>query len=139
MSQLERRLTEELATAIGKFQKMKESYEREVADRKKMTEMYLESNQACIDAESNVAVLMADNGDLKIERDELRHLLKDSEYDRSELVREKQDLRDQNADLEFRVDQYRRFMDHYFSKEPTGFDDWRIEFQQWKESEGWEE
>lgn len=105
MSQLERRLTEEIATAIGKFERMKESYDREVAERKKMTEMYLEANQACIDAESKVAVLMVDNNDLKSE----------------------------NSDLEFRVDQYRRFMDHHFSKEPTGFDDWRREFTAWVE------
>jgi hypothetical protein len=30
------------------------------------------------------------------------------------------------------------FLDHHFSKEPTGFDNWRLEFEQWK-AEGQEE
>ncbi len=69
-----------------------------------MTEMYLEANQACIEAEANVAVLMTKNNDLKCEC----------------------------SDLEFRVEQYRKFLDYHFSKEPTGFDDWKREFQEWK-------
>jgi len=51
---IERRLTEEIASAIGYGEKMKASYDREVSERKRMTEMYLEANQACIDAEAEV-------------------------------------------------------------------------------------
>lgn len=54
MSQLERRAIEQLADAIGEIGKLKESLKQAHKDLQHVTGLYLEANQACIEAEDNL-------------------------------------------------------------------------------------
>ena len=81
MSQLERRLAEQLANAIEIDGELRRKLDQEASERKKITEMYLETNQACIDAEANVSVLMVEVGDLRIRVKELVYIIAEAMTD----------------------------------------------------------